>query len=566
MGIWNGCAYKLSLLILALCFLLVPSVQSATLTVCGSGCNSTTVQGAIDLAVSGDTVSVEAGSYTENLIINTSIVLHGAGSESVMITGQEKIRAGNVTFEGCTVVGTLIIDDSVNPISGGLIFNNTMTGSSYGIRVGYAAGNGVDGISIIGNQIVANTNKGILFYDAGDYLAQHVSNITVSGNVIANNSGSGISTYGTGHNTIINNIVSGNNGNGISIKYDDGDYVAGNVIINNTAMGINVHQVTNSVIENNNVSNHVSTAVVTTFWGTIITAGKGSAIYIHEVSEGNVIRFNEFVDNKIGVLVSCEGNNTGPANNSINLNKVVNNTEFVFINALVNAISDVDATDNWWGSATPNASKFSGNVIYVPFCLDEECSYSIDISEFSGGETTDFSSISNWSSVDLILESGYGMINWTVPVDLSGSSLGFGDSIAISHRRISVDAGAMPELDQPAILTFTSTGFTGDTQFIIMRNGAQCPIDICTYFHLGIDGSVDLTVTQLSDYELMESPIYQVLSDSGSGLGGFFTAITNPLSNIILGLGVVGGILAMFMGVAMAVRRAVGGAVSNIGR
>lgn len=566
MDIWSGGTYKLSLLMLVFCFLLVPSVQSATLTVCGSGCNSTTIQGAIDLAGSGDTVSVEAGSYVEALIINTSMILHGAGSESVTVTGQQKIRVSDVIFEGFTVVGTVIVDDFVNSISGGMIFNNTITGNSYGIRVGFTAGHGVNNISIIGNQIVANTNKGILFYDAGDYLAQHVSNISVIGNVIANNSGSGISTYGTGHNIIVNNTVTGNNGNGISIKYDDGDIVADNVIINNSAMGINVHQVTDSVIENNTVSNHVSTAVVTTFWGTVIVAGKGSAIYIHEVSEGNIIQFNDFVDNKIGVLVSNEGNNTGPSDNHINFNVVVNNTEYVFINALVNVSSSVDATDNWWGSATPNSSKFSGNVTYVPFCLDEECSYSIDISEFSGGDTTDFSAISNWSEVVLVLDSVNGMINWTVPIDLSGSSLGFGDSVTISHRRISVDAGAMPELDQPAILTFALTGFTGETQFIVMRNGAVCPVDICLSYHLGIDGSVELVVTQLSEYDLMESPIYQVLSDSGSGLGGFFTAITNPLSNIILGLGVVGGILAMFMGVAMAIRRAVGGAASNIGR
>jgi glycosyltransferase involved in cell wall biosynthesis len=38
---------------LALALMCVP-VQSATLTVCGSGCNSTTVQGAVDLAGSGD--------------------------------------------------------------------------------------------------------------------------------------------------------------------------------------------------------------------------------------------------------------------------------------------------------------------------------------------------------------------------------------------------------------------------------------------------------------------------------------------------------------------------------
>lgn len=522
-----------AIVFLSFLFVLTSSASATGITVCSSGCDYATIQNAVGNASSGDTISVSAGSYTENLIIDKTLVLHGAGSDSVTLTGQEKIRANNVSLDGFTVVGTVIVDDSISPISGGMIFNNTMTGNSYGIRVGYTAGNGVNNISIVNNRITGNTNKGILFYDAGDYASQHVSNITVSGNEITNNSGSGISTYGTGHNIITNNIVTGNNGNGISIKYDNGDLVAGNIVSNNTAMGINVHQVTNSTIENNTVSNHMSMAVVTTFWGTSITAGKGSAIYIHEVSEGNIIRSNDFINNKIGVLVSKEGNNTAPANNSINNNRIVNNTEYVIINALVNASHAVDARDNWWGSITPNASKFSGNVSYYPFCMDAGCSIDIgdELEEFSGN-TTDFSAIADWSNVTLILDAGEGTIEWGDGINLTGSNLQFDNYIEISHRRISLNAPMMPELDHPATLTFKNAGYANINDFSVKRNGVTCPNTICS--NIRIEGnSVLADVNQMSDYWLADSVLGsmpsitgQLVVSLGFGIMGLFAVLT----------------------------------------
>ncbi len=63
-----------------------------TITVCASECNSTTIQGAIDLASQGDTVNVASGTYNENQIsINKSISIIGAGKETTIIDG------GNVT-------------------------------------------------------------------------------------------------------------------------------------------------------------------------------------------------------------------------------------------------------------------------------------------------------------------------------------------------------------------------------------------------------------------------------------------------------------------------------------
>jgi nitrous oxidase accessory protein len=358
----------------------LPNSTTVTITnylnVCPSGCDFTTIQSAINRAFIGDIVNVSDGSYTEGLIINKSITLQGAGSSSsTTVIGQQTISVSNVTIDGFIFSGTVIINDATNVINGGILSNNTFTGTSYGIRIGYGgAGLGVSNIIIRNNQIIANTNKGILFYDAGDYSAQRVSYITVDKNVIANNSGSGISTYGTGHNTITNNNVSDNKGNGISIKYDNEDIVRGNIVRNNSAMGINMHQVTNSTIENNTVFNHINPEVVTTFWGGSIIAGKGSGIYIHEFSQGNIIRFNEVRDNKNGILVSREGSSNNPFNNSINENKITGNSVYAILNALANPSAPTNATRNWWGIVATAIiqSNISDNVSFLPYYLNEE--------------------------------------------------------------------------------------------------------------------------------------------------------------------------------------------------
>ena len=60
--------------------------------------------------------------------------------------------------------------------------------------------------------------------------------------------------------------------------------------------------------------------------------------------------------------------------------------------------------------------------------------------------------------------------------------------------------------------------------------------------------------------------INETLAEAGSGLGSFLSAIQSPVVDIVLALGIVGGILAIFYGVASVIRRAVGGATQSIGR
>jgi len=338
-----------------------------------SGNPYATIGKAISEAEADDTIVVAAGTYVENLVVDKALTLEGAqagvdptvegaravpAEESTIDAAAPsdpaiEIAADNVTIDGFTVtgsttawVGAITINDVGEAISGVTISSNIITGNDIGIR-GDQEGQGVQYVTIDANKVTGNTFKAILFYSK---TTQNISNITISGNEITDNGDSGISFYGIGPNTIIGNTVSGNAGNGISIKYDDGDVVTGNTVIGNDAMGINVHTSTNTLIENNTVSGHVNPEVFTEFWGEPLFVGKGSGIYVHELSENNTIRFNNISGNYNGVLVGSESG-AQPSGNSVYYNNIAGNTDYG-INAWSGLTTPVAATNNWWGDAS----------------------------------------------------------------------------------------------------------------------------------------------------------------------------------------------------------------------
>lgn len=69
--------------------------------------------------------------------------------------------------------------------------------------------------------------------------------------------------------------------------------------------------------------------------------------------------------------------------------------------------------------------------------------------------------------------------------------------------------------------------------------------------------------SQFFTVDIPRTGISGVLNDAGTGLGGFLTAITDPTVAIVLALGIIGGILAIFYGIASVIRRAISGAASR---
>lgn len=160
---------KRNLAIIALA-LLIGSVQAATIVVCPTGCNYSTIQQAIDSSHAGDTILVNSGTYHENVYVSRAVTLRGIDTGK----GQPVINAGgsgsaitlyadNVTLEGFNVTksGTCGCGNAGIRImsNNSTIFGNTAYGDKYGI---YCAKH-------IGNRIYLNNlvKDNVSAYDGG---------------------------------------------------------------------------------------------------------------------------------------------------------------------------------------------------------------------------------------------------------------------------------------------------------------------------------------------------------------------------------------------------------------
>ncbi|NJP99583.1 hypothetical protein [Streptomyces zingiberis] len=93
-----------------------PSANAATITVCASGCDYTTISAAITAASAGDTITVGPGTYNEQITIDKSLTVRGAqagvdpsptgrpgGESTISSTYAVTIAANNVVFTGFEV-------------------------------------------------------------------------------------------------------------------------------------------------------------------------------------------------------------------------------------------------------------------------------------------------------------------------------------------------------------------------------------------------------------------------------------------------------------------------------
>src|SRR3989344_1860476 len=128
---------KKEIVFISLFLLCLPFVLGAIISVPG---NSSTIQGAINNAIAGDTILVGAGTYTENLVINKSVSI--VGVSGVTIAGSHVVSASDIVLENiifATVGTTIILDSSLSEIKNITIQNSVFDLSnspSVGIHLG----------------------------------------------------------------------------------------------------------------------------------------------------------------------------------------------------------------------------------------------------------------------------------------------------------------------------------------------------------------------------------------------------------------------------------------------
>jgi hypothetical protein len=153
-----------------------------------------TIGHAIGLAASGDSITIAAATYVENLFITTNLKLNGAGPTKTIIDGGSINRV--IAIENTAAVVTL----------------NKLT-----VRNGIAAGGG--GILNWGNLTITSC--------------------AISGNAAGSSySATGGGIYNSGTLTISNSTLSGNSG-GSSFMYGGGIYTDGTLVINNSTLSGN---------------------------------------------------------------------------------------------------------------------------------------------------------------------------------------------------------------------------------------------------------------------------------------------------------------------------------------
>lgn len=305
--------------------------EGKTIVVSKTGVNQS-IQKAIDRAVNGDTVLVEAGLYKEgNIIIQKSIVLKGINFP--VLDGQNKyeiisIKTGNATVDGFKLqhtgrseikdLGAIMIYDSYNVTASNNILDDTNFGiyiqnsksciiknnsiTAYG-KNEVQSGNGIhcwhsDSLIIIANKITGHRD-GIYF--------EFVTNSIVWRNISTKNVRYGIHFMFSHHDTYIGNVFEENE-SGVAVMYTHHIKMYNNYFLNNwgdAAYGILLKDITDTDISGNHftkntVGIHMEGCSRINFYKNIFK-NNGWAVKIQASCDNNDFTKNNFTGNTFDI-------------------------------------------------------------------------------------------------------------------------------------------------------------------------------------------------------------------------------------------------------------------------
>ncbi len=234
--------YLLIAVLLSVVFLVFPmskTVEAETIYVDDAGDTEfSTIQAAINAANESDTIEVYSGTYNENIVINKTLTINGAGAEKTSIIGISsdkntvEINADNVDLSGF-LINNNAGKDYPKP------FNSLyMEGVSFCIISQNIFEDGENGLYLVGsnnnlinlNTFRDNTQKGIFI--------SHSDSNTLNNNIIKDN-GDGVYFYDSNSNEIFENDIKNNNfGLKIATK-SDSNVIYKNDFNNNYASNAN---------------------------------------------------------------------------------------------------------------------------------------------------------------------------------------------------------------------------------------------------------------------------------------------------------------------------------------
>ncbi|MBX4200189.1 right-handed parallel beta-helix repeat-containing protein [Candidatus Parcubacteria bacterium] len=223
---------------------------SGIVTIRQTGAHYRTIQAAIDAAGAGNDIDVGPGTYSENILIDKPLQLHGSSATSTTIDGHGsgatiRLNSDNVTIEGFTIMGGE--GHGPNDLDAGIwsladnanlrINNNTITDNALGIYIICK-----DNCQINSNTIRDNNRQSRVNPLAALYVVSS-NNLTVQGNDISGhiNNNVFITFSENGHTNLrfMNNVIHDNEGS-IFVAGLNGATFTGNEIFNTKTTGIDL--------------------------------------------------------------------------------------------------------------------------------------------------------------------------------------------------------------------------------------------------------------------------------------------------------------------------------------
>lgn len=368
--------------VLAVLAVLLPArpVYAATLDVCPTLCAYTTIQAAIDAASAGDTITVQAGTYAEHLIIGKPLTLSGAGASLTIISGDGSgygitlaAGASGTTVQGLTVRGFVRGIDTetsgVNDVTLSQLSANSNSG--YGI----ATGNGAVDARWTLDRVTATDNAvGLRIRGQLDVL--NINDSHFDGNQYGFYSDTSTATPAAlSHVMVVNSTFSNNTRKGMYFEVLDHASFDLVQVVNSGGTGVDINL------------KYASYSTIS-FTNSLISGSTGVGIYVKGRNDGSytapaasltgvTLSGNTITANALGVAVENNVTSVSVDGSDLSGNASGGLGDFRLIGAGGIALADpIAARHNWWGSAAGPGTLT--DVDTLPWCTAPTCSTSSD--------------------------------------------------------------------------------------------------------------------------------------------------------------------------------------------